>query len=333
MGFELGSNGDTLNASSAGSDTVVVTGGTSLLRVAWSGSSVSALSMSHVTGIPRRLVQGVDVTWRAAIRIGRATQRMSELQGLIAAWNFSGNAYAEPQVLEGSSIIRYVLRIRSEPPIEEWAAVFGEALHDLRAAFDITAWEFCSLDGGQPVKPKQVYFPVCEEPRDWAEWERKLASMPAELLQRVQSMQPIQNPDPERNLLGMLHELNRLDKHRGVMEASAAVARIGIAGVFDVPANTPGLIEYVQTPIPFEDGAVLATITFANPIEVYDLPPCDAGVIAMVRREAGGDLQSVIELGHLMVDMSHRFHEYLYTGYVSADDNLTITDEAGLIKA
>ena len=150
----------------------------------------------------------------------------------------------------------YVLRahISSQPP-PDLSILAGDCAHNLRAALDHIAFQLAERHRNGPLPEslaKTVEFPVYTTKtayRDQAPRKIKLLHPKAQEL--VKAMQPYQGGDWD--LLGFIHELDRIDKHRKL--------NLNITGSKEITA-TAGFVQaggftISQPPGPIEDEADL----------------------------------------------------------------------------
>lgn len=102
-----------------------------------------------------------------------------------------------------------------------WSAAVGDVLHNARSALDHVAWQLVLAAGGTPNRYFN-YFPVhLQSPRDQVGLCVPLYlanKVSAEVIAFVESIQPYHGlNDPIRSDLWMLHDLDRVDKHRGLL--------------------------------------------------------------------------------------------------------------------
>lgn len=120
-------------------------------------------------------------------------------------------------------------RIIEDPPLEHWGLIVGDILHNYRSALDGFTWELAKLDGGVPPNPKALYFPLYKR-RD--KWERaretSYSSIPAEILDRLATVQPFVTEPVERGVGLFLHHRNIDDKHRSDLSVDLK-ARHGVS--------------------------------------------------------------------------------------------------------
>jgi hypothetical protein len=216
----------------------------------------------------RLLVPGVDVSRGPQLKFQRGLELLDELDTMMDAWGKLGLVRVETVISTEPNQLDFVMRVQSVPPVEKWSLLFGEAVHAFRSGFDQAASDFARLDGAAPLKPKRVYFPFAETLADWARQTRDLESVPSDLMERIRAFQPFGDPDPSKNLLLTLHELDIRDKHNGLILAHPYVRSLKIAGAsiyLDVgdtiePFMLPGPVEFV-------DGTLIGGIRFGQPIK------------------------------------------------------------------
>jgi hypothetical protein len=110
----------------------------------------------------------------------------------------------------------------------------GEIVHHMRAAFDHVAWQLSS-PAQRTSNPTQIAFPVsvAVPPADKDELGRykrqvKGISSPTALA-RIESLQPYKALNPLAHPLWVIHDLDRIDKHRElVLVARALTTNINI---------------------------------------------------------------------------------------------------------
>lgn len=98
----------------------------------------------------------------------------------------------------------------------------GEIVHHLRSAFDHLAWQLSSLDL-QTHSPNQIEFPVFKEtPKLCGITKNKICRYCRKIegivspsaLARIESLQPYHGTNPARHPLWLIHDFDRIDKHR-----------------------------------------------------------------------------------------------------------------------
>jgi hypothetical protein len=115
--------------------------------------------------------------------------------------------------------------IRDQTVQPRFSVLAGEILHHLRSAFDHLAWQLSSPD--QRLRfPTRIEFPVFSE-SEHRSGEKKLCRYCRKVegiisptaLTRIDSLQPYKRVDPLRDPLWIIHDLDRIDKHRHLVLA------------------------------------------------------------------------------------------------------------------
>lgn len=264
---------------------------------------------------PERLLRaGVDFTNRGELKYARAVHLANELRGRIDEWSAAETLLARVHQPDAHTV-EFRLVIRREPPIEEWSLILGDALHNLRTAFDNVVWALATLDGATPHQPKQVTFPITRDETHWRQRVRTLESIPVDLLDRLRSLQPwVDGVGLDESLLGLLHSLDITDKHRGLIASSLHLKRLLLAGIDlglkTVDAVDEGMLTYStrKTPVPIENDAVLTTI-HSQTRELHPDPDYLAKVD--VQFALAADANRILLLDSFMHDLVDRTREWL----------------------
>ena len=108
------------------------------------------------------------------------------------------------------------------------AVLAGEIVHHLRASFDHVAWQLSSVSV-RTSSTTQIAFPVSvidpstnkDELRSYQRKVKGITSVSA--LARIDSLQPYKASNPSVHPLWLIHDLDRIDKHRELVLVAAAV--------------------------------------------------------------------------------------------------------------
>lgn len=219
------------------------------------------------------------VSWKAVysgsypggplLRIVRAEKHLTELEGLLRDF-LDGRPYqAVPETHRNGTenTIRYRGRVRRDPPT--WAGpVIGDVIHNLRAALDNSVSHIALQNGANSAELGRSQFPIHTYRRDYlvsrpghlAGCER-IKCLPLGARAIVHKCQPYRTRnDPELHALRLLQWLSNRDKHRQIHVGGAFVREV----IFVPTAmhNTEVIRQWIAPSGPFEDGAVLAELTF-----------------------------------------------------------------------
>ena len=208
---------------------------------------------------------GSLMTGRASIanpraKLARAAEHFGALQDEYRA--FVGR---EPHSVEWGSDpaqgwTQAVFRVTEEPPLR-LGLIFGDAIHNLRAALDNLICELARLGGNNECRTTQ--FPICTSE---SEFERRrptwLAGVDDAHVGRIRTYQPFakQNEAALRSLIE-INRFDNLDKHRAIQPCVVAPSTDPRhSTVRREPRDTSVTMEFhwVTTDRPLYDGAVIA---------------------------------------------------------------------------
>lgn len=176
----------------------------------------------------------------ARVKFGRAQRHRNELMTAALDWLQVFEQLPVPiekrtEPWQDGEVVTYsVAKAQHVPPLEI-AGILGDALNDYRAALDHLAWQLVSA-AGPPRKAGQIYFPVAKTSTQFEEDESRMVPGVSSLVSSmIRRHQPFQNgSQAEDHPLFVLHEWNRLDKHRSLhlMAAFPAEIRATVPGTY-----------------------------------------------------------------------------------------------------
>lgn len=134
-----------------------------------------------------------------------------------------------------------------EPPFARFASLAGDSLHNARAALDHLVYEIAEKNVGKPL-PDEVAqgseFPISgAKPLSGQARKRKIGALPQDAQDVVLSLQPSQlGKEYARHKLWLLHDLERIDKHRHPLVAAPVFTDMLVsvpasAGIRDHPGG------------------------------------------------------------------------------------------------
>lgn len=161
-----------------------------------------------------------------------------DLEKAIAEWTEKNPILAPTRPVARESYT-YELFMPDKPkiPLLEWSSRFGDAVHNLRAALDLLAFELCHIEGASPEKPKQVSFPVLDDSGKWDKQTKALSSIPLSFLQRIANVQPWHTEDPATHLLTLITALDNLDKHRSTVGMMTMPGGLAAVKLYPMPED------------------------------------------------------------------------------------------------
>lgn len=162
----------------------------------------------------------------------------------------------------------------------------GEIVHHLRSAFDHLAWQLSSPEARLRY-PTRIGFPISKElslcgisKTKMSGYCRKIEGIDSPTaLARIDSLQPYKRIDSLRHPLWLIHDMDRIDKHRELV-LTTYIMRADISGVATVNAIgehrpyelRPRRVTFVGSPQVEVRGEMSAQITFGELREREDEP-------------------------------------------------------------
>lgn len=220
-----------------------------------------------------QLVGGVNFSTWPDLKWARGNAHAKALESNFIEWSASAPVSVEGVLRDDRQGINLVARVPRGIPKHEWALLLGDALHNFRSAFDALAWGMAHFSDAQPTKPKSIYFPICNNQKQWNDALKAwVGELPSELQKRLQIMQPYNyTPAGMPSILRMLHDLDIQDKHKDFLTVSADMNGLGFDGAvfkYNKPHVTAVPHLEMHTDVKFEDGVVLGTLHAGATIEM-----------------------------------------------------------------
>jgi hypothetical protein len=160
-----------------------------------------------------------------------------------------------------------VWRARISRPVPlEWSAIVGDAVHNLRSALDLLAWQLVEVNGVQPSR--DTSFPISQSTAGLYEQtlQRALRGAPPKAVRLIRCLRPFGGGNI---ILGQLRALDITDKHRLVLIVGAAHKHLVIKAKMkvawqDAPVEFPPLaLNPADRQFPLQDGAEVFRICAA----------------------------------------------------------------------
>lgn len=202
----------------------------------------------------------------------RGATHIAALESSFLEWQASAPVSVEGVLSEDRQGIDLIARVPLGIPKHEWALTLGDALHNLRSAFDALAWGMAHFYERTPPRPKRVQFPICETSGAWDDAVKAwIGEIEPELQERLRLVQPFNYAPPGMTtILSLIHDLDIQDKHKDSLTVSINMDGINLGGSFryDDPDREPTVRIEMYEGVKFEDGAVLGTIHAGAPINM-----------------------------------------------------------------
>lgn len=164
-----------------------------------------------------------------AEKLRRATEQMEAIDVITHCWLKAKRVTHDLDPETNERIVR--LFLPKAPP--ELEATISECLHNARSALDNLVFALSSKFSKQaftPERQEKSEFPIfCDRAPTSAELKRKIGCVDPDAQRIIKSLQPHRSPHNE--WLFLLHQLNRVDKHRYGFKAALTNTGIGVGAM------------------------------------------------------------------------------------------------------
>lgn len=250
--------------------------------------------------MPILLVGGINFTTWPDLKWSRGKSHVAALQSRFDEWLASAPLSVEGVLCENRQGIDLVARVPRGIPKHEWSLDLGDALHNLRSAFDAVAWGMAHFNDAEPTHPQKVAFPICENEQQWDRAVKAwIGEIHPEFQERLRIMQPFTYLSAGGvSMLSMLHDLDIQDKHRDVLTVSADIPHINLTASFEYEDHDTQATPRVDllSGTKFEDGAVLGTIHAGAPISLVGRMLLRPGIrVLLIYRDTPHDVMPILQ--------------------------------------
>lgn len=248
-------------------------------------------------------------------RLNRARTHNDDLERQVFTYfqERFGDAYdiiRERDPMLGDYILR--LNVRESPPLEDWALIVSDSIHELRSSLDNLMWAVGRRFSSATKLGGMFAFPICPTQRDWLvalpphseSLRRRIEKVTsAEVVGVLDHLQPYRGRDgPEWHGLSVISQLSNADKHRSpaltiVMLAYAQVSWQGTANVDFAPTNEP-----------FKNNAAVGRLTIVPDDPDVNFDPRLAFDVRLDKKGPAGQPP----VRHMLTNLEHQIREVVF---------------------
>ena len=218
-----------------------------------------------------------DVLEGVRVKLQRAETHLRDLQGL-------DRTHAKPVSHEHNAEATEH-RFRLDVPAvvdDQVSAIVGDCLHNLRCALDHLAGQLAIANGGTADESK---FPIHLDPLNQNDnpWDHT-RHCPCDTLSLalIEKYQPYHRPEPATDPLWLLAQMNNTDKHRQLLLTYRNFGVYPQSWHTSLKVPNPAVSLVASEP---EDGGVVLTLTFSQPVPDLQLDPGPSVDICVVNDE------------------------------------------------
>lgn len=174
---------------------------------------------------------GINTSPWPYMKYVRAIGLWNELTNRMELEATASSNHVVSEISDDGLTVVFKLSMKYPIPVEEWALIFGDLIHNCRSALDSLAWELTHMDGATPAAKaaKKIYWPMCRTDKEWsAQLSGPLATIPDRFRNDLRKLQPLSRPDPEMAVVLALHEFDIMDKHKSSVSARTSTHNQGM---------------------------------------------------------------------------------------------------------
>lgn len=181
-------------------------------------------------------------------KLNRADEHLNALDQALKTF-IEGKPYStitekEPQ--SGDSLVKLVSQ-RSPP--RGPSTLIGDILFNLRSSLDHLVYALAVLNGATDEQKEASEFPVFSDRVKFADLApKKIGGLTPEAWTAIERAQPYYAPDPDRHPIRLLHDLNRIDKHR-LLHIVQTARLTGCRMVAPIPNPGSSLVAGTESPV------------------------------------------------------------------------------------
>lgn len=242
------------------------------------------------------------------LKIGRAKEHFELLKAELIAWN---NTDPKPYIVsrkcdpEGKRH-SLIVNITKPPPLDRWALLAGDCVHNLRSALDSSIYALAVKESGTNPPPDfdSLQFPITDTAVKFAgQAARRLSALSAQTRARVERAQPYNRWHAEfPPLLRLLSDFDNIDKHR--------LLNVVIANISEgkVSMGQRSILAFTPLQIPYNVGFHVGLIESGAEIMHFSLPTAqpdmdykyDVTFVISISHPVGPSGRSFGELGYIL---------------------------------
>lgn len=199
-------------------------------------------------------------------RLERAKQIIRDLTADVQKWAASTPLQLVGNIREDRLQFTVTLEVKAQPPLEQWAYRFGEAVHQLRAALENYLVSIARESGVTESKDlRRIQFPIAASSKEWKESASRIANLPQPVRAVIQQVQPFNRGESPAALRGdpllLLRDLSNRDKHQARVITTMVPAQLQQAAAVEFETEEGAAASVppdVRINVPsFETGGIL----------------------------------------------------------------------------
>jgi hypothetical protein len=182
---------------------------------------------------PIHLVGGVNFSTWADLKWSRANTHIATLQAKFREWSASAPVSVEAVLREDRQGIDLIARVPRGIPKHEWSLGLGDALHNLRSAFDAVAWGMAHFNDAKTGSPQARRRPDLRGRKAMGRRREELGERASPRVPgATETDASVHLRAGASNRALNAHELDIQDKHRDILTVHADLHAINLGGSY-----------------------------------------------------------------------------------------------------
>jgi hypothetical protein len=209
-------------------------------------------------------------------KLNRAKYHLGKLRALIDGY-MSRKPYSIRlnQDVKGGEI-GFFISVQELPPLEQWALLIGDTVHNLRSSLDFLVWTLVGLEDPSALSKKtasRIGFPIFCDANEFSKKSKgKVRGAHSEAITRIERLQPYGGGN---DLFYHISKLDNMDKHRLLIPAGMLPGGLMEGNMITYDIREGHRIEPVSpSEFRFEDGAPLLWLRPVN-CQIFFKPDMD----------------------------------------------------------
>jgi hypothetical protein len=230
------------------------------------------------------------------LKLGRAREHFDCLGNELLTWANAESMRIIKETAEEGRVHRVFVEPIADPPVDRWALIAGDCVHNLCSALDSLLYEIAIIQTGQnpPLDEKVLQFLIVTDPAGFQNQTRRIKTLSPAVRDAIEAVQPYNQPHPELPpLLELLSFFNNQDKHRtlNVVVASPHSASVTMTDM------TPSTITPIRTAI--RGKTEILSFTMDSPAPSLDYK-CSVVIPICIQHEPGPSKSPFNELAGVL---------------------------------
>ena len=165
-----------------------------------------------------------------------------------------------------TSNLEWLVRLIDAPalPVNDWAPIVGDCVHNIRAALDYIAWELA----GRNPSDRATQFPIFDSQGEWDKSaSRRIRCLPLPPIQirtLIYKLQPLHARNPSQTPLSALRQLDDSDKHQLLTVTAAMQERISVEFSTSIRDWVAEPAITVRPRVTLKEGTILGSVTLSQ---------------------------------------------------------------------